>query len=129
MKLSVLAATLLLSLATPTFSVPIEQAATTTASAPAESSGDSTASSSSAAPTASSSSAPGGGDGDLSAWIEEEAAFAQKGMFANFNPEGSVTGFIAASPSKDQPVSIFFFSFFGPFIITLLMINIYLIKY
>ena len=124
MKLSVLAATLLLTLATPTFSVPIEQAAessddgtpTTTASAPAESSGDSTASSSSAAPTASSSSAPGGGDDDLSAWIDEEATFAQKGMFANFNPEGSVTGFIAASPSKDQPVRIIFLLIYYNFI-------------
>ncbi|KAI7850636.1 glucoamylase [Circinella umbellata] len=97
MKLSVLAATLLLTLATPAFSVPIEQAA--------ESSSDGTpTTTATAAPKASSSSSPGdGGDSDLAAWIEEETAFAQKSMFANFNPEGSVPGFIAASPSKDQP--------------------------
>ncbi|KAI9274296.1 Six-hairpin glycosidase-like protein [Phascolomyces articulosus] len=96
MKLASLAATLLLTLATPTFSIPVEPAA--------ESSSDASSAVPSATSSAATSPAPSSAtDSELASWIEEETAFSQKGMVANINPEGAVTGFIAASPSKDQP--------------------------
>ncbi|KAI9489050.1 glucoamylase [Zychaea mexicana] len=104
MKLSSVAAALLLTLATPVFSVPLERRA-------AESSGDSSVPTTSAAVSAtsaaSSSSAPVASatpaDSELASWIDEETTFSQNGILANINPEGSVTGFITASPSKDSP--------------------------
>ncbi|KAI8142072.1 glucoamylase [Fennellomyces sp. T-0311] len=92
MKLSSIATVLLLSFATPGLS------------APAASSSDEASVSASATASASSSPAPSApADSEIGSWIEEQTSYSETALVANINPEGSVTGFIAASPSKSEP--------------------------
>lgn len=43
---------------------------------------------------------------EIGSFISEESSTSAKRMVANIDPEGAATGFIAASPSKSNPVSL-----------------------